>query len=75
MAENDASSVAVGALLSQKSNCKGHQTKLAIQTMTIVERRYSACEQEMLAVVFVLWMLSLYFLFMDHRIPLRKSRH
>lgn len=53
--ETDASSIDIGAVLSQKqSGGKVHPIQYASRTMTHAERNYSACEREAPAVVFAL---------------------
>lgn len=61
--ETDASSVAVGAVLTQKDDDgKTHPVQFASRTMTVAERKYSACEREALAVIFALRKFRLYLL-------------
>ena len=53
--ETDASSVAVGAVLVQKKkDGKIYPVRYASRTTTKMEREYSACEREELAVIFAL---------------------
>ena len=61
--ETDASSVALGAVLSQKSSDgKIHPLQFASRTMNAAERNYSACEREALAVIFALKKFRVYLL-------------
>lgn len=62
--EADASTVAVGAVLSQKKqHGRIHPVRFANRTMTISERKYSACESSALAGLFGLRKFRIYQLF------------
>eukprot|EP00737_Agarophyton_chilense_P002014 gb/GEZJ01002279.1/.p1 GENE.gb/GEZJ01002279.1/~~gb/GEZJ01002279.1/.p1 ORF type:complete len:384 (+),score=41.68 gb/GEZJ01002279.1/:2514-3665(+) len=61
--EKDASSVALGAVLSQKKeDGKVHPIQYASRSMTPAERNYATCEREALAVVFALKKFLVYLL-------------
>lgn len=61
--ETDASTVAVGAALSQRnSDDHVHPIQFASRTLTSTEQNYSVCEREALAVVFGLRKFRLYLL-------------
>ena len=61
--ETDASSVAVGAVLTQRKEDKRVQPiQYASRTMTSAERNYSACEREALALIFALKKFRVYLL-------------
>lgn len=55
LVETDASSVVVGAVISQKKeDGRVHSLQYSSRTMNSAERKYSACEREALAAVFAL---------------------
>lgn len=61
--ETDASSVALGAVLSQrKDDEKFHSVQYGSRTMNDPEKKYSACEREALAVILALNKFRVYLL-------------
>lgn len=63
VAETDAYSIAVGAVVVQKkTEGKIHPIEYASRTMANTERGYSACETEALAVIFALNKFRVYLL-------------
>ena len=60
--QTDASSVAVGAALAQRKEDGKHPVQYASRTMNDAKKKYSACERESLAVLFVLKKFRVYLL-------------